>query len=193
TPVANILAGHVVMSIGFALLFTPLFTTTLSSVRPELYSHGSATLSSIQQVAGAAGVALLVALMTSRSTQLLLQGVAPVDALTGGIRAAFRTAAVLSLVAVACVFFVQRPRAVGTGAGSPTTPPASDSSDTRAQPNAYRCAVSPRLACVESCRSTPIPARNCAALTGPAWMVAGSSASTTTCAGARHRRSPSGR
>jgi DHA2 family lincomycin resistance protein-like MFS transporter len=115
TPVGNILAGHIVMSVGFALLFTPLFTTTMSSVRPELYSHGSATLSSIQQVAGAAGVALLVALMTSRSTQLLAQGAAPVDALSGGIRTAFLTAAMLSLVAVVCVFFVQRPRAPAAG------------------------------------------------------------------------------
>lgn len=116
TPVANILAGHVVMSIGFALLFTPLFTTTLSSVRPELYGHGSAMLSSIQQVAGASGVALLVALMTSRSGQLLLQGASPLEALTGGIRAAFFTAAMLSLVAVACVFFVRRPPSATAGA-----------------------------------------------------------------------------
>lgn len=110
TPVANILAGHVVMSVGFALLFTPLFTTTLSSVKPELYAHGSAMLGSVQQVAGAAGIALLVALMTSRSAQLALQGLAPVDALNGGIRTAFFTAAMFSLVAVACVFFVQRPQ-----------------------------------------------------------------------------------
>ena len=110
TPVGNILAGHIVMSAGFALLFTPLFTTTLSSLKPELYAHGSAMLGSIQQVAGAAGIALLVALMSSRSARLALQGLAPVDALTGGIRAAFFTAAMFSLVAVVCVFFVQRPR-----------------------------------------------------------------------------------
>ena len=55
------------MSIGFALLFTPLFTVSLSSVRPELYSHGSAVLGSLQQVAGAAGVALFVALMSAQS------------------------------------------------------------------------------------------------------------------------------
>lgn len=110
TPVINILVGHMVMSVGFALLFTPLFTTSLSSVKPELYSHGSATLSSIQQVAGAAGVALLVALMSSRSARVAAQGVAELDALNAGIRAAFLAAAMLSLVAVVCVFFVQRPQ-----------------------------------------------------------------------------------
>jgi DHA2 family lincomycin resistance protein-like MFS transporter len=110
TPVGYILAGHIVMSIGFACLFTPLFTTSLSSVPPMLYSHGSATLSSIQQVAGATGVALLIALLSSRSARLAAQGVAPVEALSGGIRTAFLTAATLSLVAIVCIFFVQRPK-----------------------------------------------------------------------------------
>ncbi len=67
--VENILAGHIVMSIGFGLLFTPLFTVSLSSVRPELYSHGSAVLGSLQQVAGAAGVALFVALMSAQTAR----------------------------------------------------------------------------------------------------------------------------
>jgi DHA2 family lincomycin resistance protein-like MFS transporter len=115
TPPSYILAGHVVMSIGFALLFTPLFTTSLSSVKPELYSHGSALLASIQQVAGAAGVALLIALMSARSAKLIAAGAAPIDALTGGIRLSFFAAALLSLVAVACVFLVQRPQTSGPG------------------------------------------------------------------------------
>ena len=70
TWVGYILAGHVVMSIGFAFLFTPLFTTSLSSVKPSLYSHGSAVIGTVQQVAGAAGVALFVALMSARATTL---------------------------------------------------------------------------------------------------------------------------
>ena len=109
TWVGYILAGHVVMSVGFALLFTPLFTVSLSSLKPNLYSHGSAVIGSIQQVAGAAGVALFVALMSARATTLAAGGLAPVDALTGGIRSGFLCGAVISLFAVACVFFVQKP------------------------------------------------------------------------------------
>jgi DHA2 family lincomycin resistance protein-like MFS transporter len=89
TWVGNILAGHVVMSVGFAFLFTPLFTASLSSVKPSLYSHGSAVIGTIQQVAGAAGVALFVALMSARSTTLTVRGLAPVDALSGGVGMAF--------------------------------------------------------------------------------------------------------
>jgi DHA2 family lincomycin resistance protein-like MFS transporter len=111
TWVGNILIGHVVMSVGFAFLFTPLFTVSLSSLKPNLYSHGSAVIGSLQQVAGAAGVALFVALMSARATSLAARGLAPVDALTGGIRSGFLCGAIISLLAVACVFFVQKPAA----------------------------------------------------------------------------------
>src|SRR5690606_12105187 len=42
TSVWLILAGHIVMSLGLALAFTPLFTASLSSLPMPLYSHGSA-------------------------------------------------------------------------------------------------------------------------------------------------------
>jgi DHA2 family lincomycin resistance protein-like MFS transporter len=109
TPVGYILAGHVVMSIGFALLFTPLFTVSLSSVKPSLYSHGSAVIGTLQQAAGAAGVALFVALMSARAATLAAHGLATVDALAGGVRAGFLCGAIISIFAVACVFFVRRP------------------------------------------------------------------------------------
>jgi MFS transporter, DHA2 family, lincomycin resistance protein len=111
TWVGYILIGHVVMSIGFAFLFTPLFTVSMSSVKSSLYSHGSAVIGSIQQVAGAAGVALFVALMSGRSALLAARGFAAADALTGGVRAGFLCGAVISLFSVACAFFVQRPSA----------------------------------------------------------------------------------
>src|SRR6185312_2523530 len=109
TPVRYILAGHIVLSAGFALLFTPLFTVSLSSVRESLYSHGSAVLGSVQQVAGAAGVALFIALMTARMGSLTARGAVPVEALAAGIRGAFLCGAVLSVIAVVLVPFVRRP------------------------------------------------------------------------------------
>jgi DHA2 family lincomycin resistance protein-like MFS transporter len=107
--VGYILAGHVVMSVGFAFLFTPLFTVSLSSVKASLYSHGSAVIGTLQQAAGAAGVALFVALMSARAARLVAHGLGPIDALSGGVRAGFLCGAVISLFAVACAFFVRRP------------------------------------------------------------------------------------
>ena len=87
----------------------PLFTASLSSIQPQPYSHGSALLGSIQQVAGAAGVALFVALMTATAASLTAQGVVPVEALAAGIRTGFLCGAILSLFAIIASFFVQRP------------------------------------------------------------------------------------
>ncbi len=109
TSIWAILTGHIIISVGLALIFTPLFTASLSSVRPQLYSYGSATLGSLQQVAGAAGVALFVAIMTLRSTALVEQGVEQVPALSAGIRAGFMCGAIISVFAVAAAFFVRKP------------------------------------------------------------------------------------
>lgn len=109
TSIYAVLAGHVVISVGLALLFTPLFTASLSSSPKALYSHASAILGSVQQVAGAAGIALFVALMTLQSAALTAAGTEPVAALAGGIRTAFFCGAVISLFAVVAAFFVRKP------------------------------------------------------------------------------------
>ena len=63
-----ILVAHVVISrSGLAFMFTPLFTSALGSVEPQLYSHGSAMVGTVQQVAGAAGTALFITVMTART------------------------------------------------------------------------------------------------------------------------------
>lgn len=117
TSVWAILAGHIVISIGLALTFTPLFTASLGSVRKELYSHGSAILGSVQQVAGAAGIALFVALMTLRTSSLTAAGSEPVTALAGGIQLAFLVGAVISLFAIAAALFVRKPEGSMSGGG----------------------------------------------------------------------------
>jgi len=113
TPWINILIGHIVMSTGLACVFTPLFTVSMSSVPPALYSHGSATLGSIQQVAGAAGVALFVAVMSARSGVLQAGGMEPVEALSGGITSAFTIGATLSLLGIVVAAFIRRPPSFG--------------------------------------------------------------------------------
>jgi DHA2 family lincomycin resistance protein-like MFS transporter len=108
-----------VFSVGLAFLFTPLFTSSLGAIKPELYSHGSAVLGSTQQVAGAAGVALFVALMSAQTAALVAGGASEVDALSGGIRVAIIVGAVLSMFAVATAFFIRKPATqAGHGAGA---------------------------------------------------------------------------
>ncbi|WP_081747325.1 DHA2 family efflux MFS transporter permease subunit [Arthrobacter sp. Br18] len=117
TPVYLVLVAHVFLSIGLALMFTPLLTSALGSVKPALYSHGSAIFGTTQQLAGAAGTALFISVMTLQSTALASNGVAQLPAMAGGIRAAFLYGAVIFLVAVAASFFVRKPEV--TDAPSP--------------------------------------------------------------------------
>lgn len=109
TSIVAILIGHITMSVGLGLVFTPLFTASLSSVPPQLYSHGSAIGGVVPQIAGAASVALFVALMSIRSADLTAAGASPTTALVGGIHLAFMVGAALSFVAVAVAWFVKKP------------------------------------------------------------------------------------
>jgi DHA2 family lincomycin resistance protein-like MFS transporter len=109
TPTWAVMAGHIAMSVGLALLFTPIFTASMSSVPKQLYSHASATLGSVQQLAGAAGIALFVAVMTIQAAALAAGGLGEVAALAGGIRSAFFVGAIISLFAVAAAFMIRKP------------------------------------------------------------------------------------
>jgi DHA2 family lincomycin resistance protein-like MFS transporter len=109
TPVGFVLLAHVALSVGLALLFTPLFSAGLGSVKPQLYSHGSAIVGTIQQLAGAAGTALFVSIMTSTILSLSTSGESLAVATAGGIRAAFLVGAFISLLAIVAAFFVRRP------------------------------------------------------------------------------------
>ena len=104
-----VLALHILLSVGLAFMFTPLFTTSLGSLKPHLYSHGSATIGTVQQLAGAAGTALFVALLTIGKVTATADGAAPVSALASGIHTAFMAGAIISLFAIVAAFFVPKP------------------------------------------------------------------------------------
>jgi DHA2 family lincomycin resistance protein-like MFS transporter len=104
-----LLAAHIALSVGLALMFTPLFTAGLGALPARFYGHGSAIVGTVQQVAGAAGTALFVALMSMQSSALLGGGTPQIAATAGGIRVAFYCGAIISLFAVAAAFFVRRP------------------------------------------------------------------------------------
>jgi DHA2 family lincomycin resistance protein-like MFS transporter len=105
---AEVIAAHVALSIGLALTFTPLFTSGLGSVPPSLYSHGSAILGTIQQVAGAAGVAVFITVLAGIAGDTS-SGVQDVDAYAAGVHGAFIIGAILSLVSIPLAFLVRRP------------------------------------------------------------------------------------
>lgn len=116
----RVLIAHVVLSLGLAFVFTPLFTTALSSVQPRLVAHGSATIGTVQQLAGAAGTAIFVAIMTARSSTLTAAGATETAALAGGSRAAFAVGAVVAVCALVAAVMLRRPEDLSTNEPSPT-------------------------------------------------------------------------
>jgi DHA2 family lincomycin resistance protein-like MFS transporter len=105
SPLWEIVALHVVLVVGLSLMFTPLMTDALGQLPGELDSHGSAIMATLQQVAGAAGTALFVTVMTLASA----------DAARGtdiaGARAAFLCAAIIATVALPLTLLVGRRQA----------------------------------------------------------------------------------
>ena len=97
TPIWMVLALHLVLSSGLALLFTPAFTTAMNPLPQPLYSHGSALLNTLQQLAAAIGTAALVAMVGLGASAAAAQGAEPDAAALEGFRTAFRVAAGLSI------------------------------------------------------------------------------------------------
>lgn len=98
-PVVWIITIHVGLSLGLALVLTPSFTTGLNPLPQQLHSHGSAIMSTVQQVAGAAGTALLVSIF------------AMISATSGpltGLNAAFLTAAFLTAPGILLAAMMRR-------------------------------------------------------------------------------------
>ncbi|KAM9863629.1 MDR family MFS transporter [Leucobacter sp. BZR 635] len=109
TSVWQVLATHLVLSIGLAGVFTPLFSVSLGSLPVTLASHGSAMISTVQQVAGAAGTALFVTVMTLVSVSWAGGDAAAVDseALAHGTRVAFIIGGSLASVGAVVALFVR--------------------------------------------------------------------------------------
>lgn len=109
SPVALVIVLHCLLNTGLGFIFTPLFTSALGSLHKSLYSHGSAIINTLQQLAGAAGTAVFITLMTTGTTAAVNGGMAAVPAAAAGVHTAFFWGAVISLVAVAASFLVRRP------------------------------------------------------------------------------------
>ncbi|CCH30280.1 DHA2 family efflux MFS transporter permease subunit [Actinosynnema sp. NPDC047251] len=112
TPSALVLVFHLVLSLGLAFSFTPLFSSGLGALPARLYSHGSAIFSTTQQLAAAAGVALLVSVMSARTAALAAETAPGVTAEMGGMHLAFLMAAILSLLPVAGALAIGKGKAV---------------------------------------------------------------------------------
>ncbi|WP_414941288.1 DHA2 family efflux MFS transporter permease subunit [Amycolatopsis sp. cmx-11-51] len=111
SPLVAVIAIHVLLMGGLGLMMTPLMTESLGSLPENLYSHGSAILATLQQLAGALGTALFIAVATAST---VTAGAASPD--STGIRTTFMVAGCVGLAAFVGSLFVKK----SSGAGAVT-------------------------------------------------------------------------
>lgn len=103
----QIFVANFVMSIGLALIFTPLFTVSVSSLEPKLYPHGTAITGAFQQIAGAAGTAMMITVFTLVSVSETKLNATEAQAAAAGSHWAFVTGAIVSLIAIVFTFMIK--------------------------------------------------------------------------------------
>ncbi|MBL3686692.1 DHA2 family efflux MFS transporter permease subunit [Leucobacter zeae] len=109
TPMLFLMFVQIAMSVGLAASFTPLFTASLGSLDRSLYSHGSAVLNTLQQVAGAAGTAVLISIYSSYLHAGEAAGLSTADAGEPGTHAAFLVAGCIAIVPIVLALFIKKP------------------------------------------------------------------------------------
>ncbi|GAA3433936.1 DHA2 family efflux MFS transporter permease subunit [Kutzneria kofuensis] len=102
SPLIAVIGIHVLLMGGLGLMMTPLFTDGLNDLPENLYSHGSAIMSTLQQVMGALGTTLFVAVATLAT----VGNAAGPDA--AGLRAAFIVAGCLGVIGAVGSLFVRK-------------------------------------------------------------------------------------
>ncbi|PFG20530.1 DHA2 family efflux MFS transporter permease subunit [Serinibacter salmoneus] len=109
-------AAHILMSLGLALVFTPMFTVALGSLTGPLVPHGSAMIGTLQQLAGAAGTAAFVAIMVTREVAAIEGGASEVEALSQGTHLAFLIGGAIGMAAAGLALLLRR--GVGSAAAA---------------------------------------------------------------------------
>lgn len=116
-PLVAVIGAHVLLMASFGFLMTPLMTDALGVLPGALQSHGSAIMTTLQQVAGAFGTAgfVTIAALASASAGA---GDGGLDA--AGLRAAFVAGGVLGTATLGVALLVRRrpPGRAGTGSGA---------------------------------------------------------------------------
>ena len=97
-----------VFAVGLAMIFTPIVTTALGSLPKQLYGHGSAIFNTMQQLAGAAGTALMISIYGSAQARALSSGLSEQGAQADGAGAAFITCGFVALAALIAAVFIRR-------------------------------------------------------------------------------------
>ncbi|MCM3674742.1 DHA2 family efflux MFS transporter permease subunit [Peribacillus simplex] len=115
TSYSTIMIFNTLLMLGISMVMMPVMTNALNELPPPLYPHGTAIISTLQQVAGAVGTALLVSIMTSSSKRFMENTLITKDestlqilAMIAGMKSAFLLAFGLVAIAWIASLFIKR-------------------------------------------------------------------------------------
>ncbi|MDL4842600.1 MDR family MFS transporter [Aquibacillus rhizosphaerae] len=114
SSVAFIVALHIGLMVGVSLIWMPAQTNGLNQLPPELYPHGTAVLNTLQQVAGAIGIAVAISILTGGMEKYLHSSSDPTqlteiaNAMTVGSQSVFWFTMLIALIGLILAFFIRR-------------------------------------------------------------------------------------
>lgn len=118
SPLAYVIACHVVMMVGVPLAMSPCQTHALSSLPRELSTDGSTALNTMQQVLGAVCTAVATSLLTAgQASYAAAGGAAATLAFTQGSHWGFAFALALAVVGFACALRIKVKKRANVGTG----------------------------------------------------------------------------
>ena len=114
SSVAFIVALHIGLMVGVGMVWMPAQTNGLNQLPPELYPHGTAVLNTLQQVAGAIGIAVAISILTGGMEKYLHGSSDPTklteiaNAMTAGSQSVFWFTMIIALISLILTFFIRR-------------------------------------------------------------------------------------
>src|SRR5690606_19815968 len=105
TEAWTIVIVQIVLSLGLASPMTPPMSASFGSLERRYYSHGSSILNTVQQVAGAAATALLIAIYSSLMSSGMADGLDMELESALDTHFAFLVAAIVALVLIVRAIF----------------------------------------------------------------------------------------
>lgn len=114
SSVGFIVALHIGLMVGIAMVWMPSQTNGLNQLPPELYPHGTAVMNTLQQVIGAIGTAVAVSILTGGMEKYLHNSATPTkptevaNAMTLGLQDVFLFTMVIALIGLLLGFFIRR-------------------------------------------------------------------------------------
>jgi len=106
--VADLLPGFLLIGVGLGFAFVPVSIAALAGATGKEAGLASGLINTNQQIGGAIGLAILTTISTTRTDDLVSEGVSQLAALTDGYSLAFWVAAGIALVGVAVTLLALR-------------------------------------------------------------------------------------